>query len=265
MPRIGIIGGSGLYELLDSAMRVSRTTDYGEPSAELFVGTLNGVEVAFLPRHGSKHTIPPHMVPYRANIAAMKSLGVERIIATNAVGSLNPDYKPGELAFFDQFMNMTQGRKDTFYDGNMVAHVGMADPYCGQLRKIAAETASKLGIKNHPSGSVMVINGPRFSTRAESRFFSKAGFDMINMTQYPEVVLAREQGMCYLGVGLITDYDVGLEGNNDVKPVSAEAVGRIFSENVKNVKELISALVSAVPADRTCDCSGSMDGAVQTK
>ncbi len=265
MPDIGIIGGSGLYELLESPMHLQRDTEYGAPSSEVYVGSFSGTEVAFLPRHGVKHTLPPHLVPYRANLTALKSMGVKRIIATNAVGSLNPEFKPGELAFFDQFMNMTNGRKDTFYDKDIVAHVSMADPYCPQMREIAGKSADKLGLKHHKEGSVVVINGPRFSTRAESRFFSKSGFDMINMTQYPEVVLAKELGICYLGIGLVTDYDAGLEGNSEIKPVSAEAVGKIFAENIKNVKALLTDLIPAMPAERKCTCKNSMDGAIQTK
>jgi 5'-methylthioadenosine phosphorylase len=259
---IGIIGGSGLYSLLDNAGTAEIETEYGKPSEKIGVGEINGRKVAFLARHGARHTISPQNVPYRANIAALKKLGVKRIISTNAVGSLNPDFKPGEFAFFDQYVNMTHGREDTFFDKNVVAHISSADPYCSELRGIGKETAEGLGIKHHDKGTIVVIKGPRFSTRAESRFFSSQGFDMIGMTQYPEVALAREQGMCYLGVGLVTDYDVGLEGVKGIKPVSADEVGKVFSANIENVKKFIMKAVPKIPEKQHCDCSKSLDGAI---
>ncbi len=261
---IGIIGGSGLYSLLDSAEDIAVDTKYGKPSDAISVGTLAGAKVAFLPRHSKKHTIPPHKVPFRANIDALSQLGVKRIIATNAVGSLKPEYKPGFLALFDQFVNATSGRSDTFFDEDMVVHVSSAEPYCPQLRRIAAAAALKANIPIHERGTVVVINGPRFSSKAESRTFSAQGHHMVNMTQYPEVMLARERQMCYLGIALITDYDAGLEGRDDVKPVTNAEVVRIFGENVDKARRIIADVIKGVPKERECGCSKSLEGALMT-
>ena len=262
---IGIIGGSGLYSLLDNPEEVKVSTKYGSTSDVISVGTLSGREVAFLPRHARRHTIPPHRVPFRANIDAMSQLGVKRIIATNAVGSLSAQYKPGELAIFDQFINAAHGRHDTFYDEDTVAHVSSADPYCPQMRRIASNAAKRAGITVHGSGTVVVINGPRFSTRAESRMFGSHGAHMINMTQYPEVVLARERQICYLGIGLVTDYDAGLEGNSGIHPVTADEVAKIFDANVGKAKRIINEIVAELPTERACGCATAMEHAVQTK
>ncbi len=259
---IGIIGGSGFYSLLEDAEEVEVKTEYGAPSDKIGIGLISGRKVAFIPRHGKGHRIPPQKVPYRANITALKELGVKRIIATNAVGSLKPEYKPSEMVFIDQYVNMTNGREDTFFDKDVVAHVSSAEPYCEELRKLGVKTAERLGIKHHREGTIVVINGPRFSTKSESRFFSAQGFDIIGMTQYPEVALAREKEMCYFGIALVTDYDVGLEGRSEIKPVSAEEVGRIFNNNVKSVKELIHSLVPSIPEKQSCQCSKALDGAV---
>ncbi len=255
MARIGIIGGSGFYSLLSDAEQVEVETEYGRPSSEVSIGSISGIEVAFLARHGLKHTLPPHKVPCKANIEALAQLGVERIISTSAVGSLKASYKPGELALFDQFVNTTHGRDDTFFHGPKVVHVSLAEPYCPEMRTIA----SRHGF-DHDSGTVVVVDGPRFSTKAESRRYS-AYADMINMTQYPEVALAREKGICYLGIGMVTDYDAGLEGDPDVKPVSYDEVGRMFSSNVERLKSLISTLAHEIPERRSCKCKDSLIGA----
>ncbi len=255
MPRIGIIGGSGFYSLLEDARAVDIGTDYGKPSSEISVGSIGGTEVAFLARHGTRHTLPPHKVPYKANIEALARLGVERIISTNAVGSLNASYKPGDLALFDQFINATHGRDDTFFHGPKVVHVSLADPYCPEMRGIAMRHGM-----DHGTGTVMVVDGPRFSTRAESRRYASYA-DMINMTQYPEVALAREKEICYLGIGVVTDYDAGLEGGQGVKPVSYEEVKRRFAANNERLKSLISALVPKMPEGRSCPCPHALDGA----
>jgi 5'-methylthioadenosine phosphorylase len=259
---IGIIGGSGFYSLLENADARDIDTEYGKPSSKVSVGKIGNKTVAFIARHGSKHTIPPHMVPYRANIEAFSILGVKRVIATNAVGSLNPEFRVGEIAIFDQFANMTHGRKDTFFDKDQVAHISVADPYCEQLRHIAYEAAQKLGIPSKYHGSVVVINGPRFSTKAESRSFIKQGFDMINMTQYPEVALAREKEMCYCGIGIVTDYDAGVLENTSVKPVTHAEVMKAFSKNVENVKNLISEIVAKTPKERSCSCGNALESAM---
>jgi 5'-methylthioadenosine phosphorylase len=262
---IGIIGGSGFYSLLESPRQLEGASRYGKPSAPLALGKLEGRSVAFLPRHGYKHTIPPHKVPYRANIEAMANAGVKRLIATSAVGSLSADYKPGELVFFDQFVSMTHGRADTFFDEDTVVHVSSADPYCPELRRVAIKVAKRMGVGFHDKGTVVVINGPRFSSRAESRFFSAQGFELINMTQYPEVVLARERQICYLGIGMVTDYDAGLVGKKGIKPVSIAEVNRIFGENIGKVKELIGKLLPEIPEKRNCTCGSALEGAVATQ
>ena len=259
---IGIIGGSGLYSMASGLEEIKVSTEYGEPSDKLSVGKLGSRTVAFLPRHGAKHVLPPHKVPYKANIAALKSLGVSRIIATSTVGSLASEYKPGDMVFFDQFVNATYGRDDTFFHSYPVAHVSPAEPYCPELRSIAAKAAEKLKINHHKSGTVVVINGPRFSTKAESRIFSKQGIHTINMTQYPEAVLAREQELCYLGIGIVTDYDAGLEGRSDIEPVSMSEINRMFAANLGRVKTLIAEITSNIPQKRGCKCAEAMANAM---
>lgn len=262
---IGIIGGSGFYSLLDDYEDVYIDTQYGKPSDSITLGKIGKRRVAFLPRHGRGHSIPPQKVPYRANIEALAKLGVRRIIATAAVGSLKEEYAPGQFVLFDQFVNMTHGRQDTFFDQNIVAHVSMAEPYCSSMRKKAAEVMKELKISHHESGSVVVINGPRFSSKAESRFFSSQGFETINMTQYPEAALAHEKALCYLGIGMVTDYDAGLEGRGDIKPVTVEEINRVFGENISKAKQLVAALVPKLATERKdCSCSKALDGAVIT-
>jgi 5'-methylthioadenosine phosphorylase len=258
---IGIIGGSGFYSLLEDAQSMEVETEYGSPSDKVSIGKIAGRDVAFIPRHGTKHAFPPHKVPFRANIQALYDLGVTRIIATNAVGSLNPKFKVGQIVAFDQFINQTNGRDDTFFDKS-VAHVSTAEPYCTELRMVSTVAANKNKLDYRDGGSVVVINGPRFSTKAESVFFSKQGFDLINMTQYPEVALARERCMCYLALGIVTDYDAGLVGRDDIKPVSHKEVMETFSKNIGNVKELIKTIISEMPKERKCDCKNALDGAI---
>ena len=258
---IGVFGGSGFYSFFSEAEEVNVRTPFGKPSGAVTLSRVGGKNVAFLPRHGLHHEFPPHMVPYRANIVALKQLGVSRIIGPNAVGSLKAEIEPGDLVFCDQFVNFTSGRKDTFYDGPETTHVGMAQPYCPQMREVALEAARKLGVKHHGAGTVVVIQGPRFSTTAESRFFSRQGWDVVNMTQYPEAVLAREKELCYLNISLATDYDAGLEGDPNVKPVSHEEVIRVFDKNMNVLRKLIIEIVKALPAKRTCSCGRALEHA----
>jgi 5'-methylthioadenosine phosphorylase len=218
--------------------------------------------IAFLARHGAKHSIPPQSVPYGANIVAFEKLGIKRIISTNAVGSLKPDFKPSEFVFFDQYVNMTNGRADTFFDKNMVAHIGSAEPYCNELRRVDIKTAKGLGIKHHENGTIVVMGVLRSSTKAESRFFSRQGFDPIGMTQYQEMALAREKGICYIRIDLVTDYDVGLKGVKGIKPVSADEVGNVFSANIESVKKFILKVAPEIPDKQSCECSMALDGAV---
>ena len=258
---IGVFGGSGFYRFFKGAQGVAVRTPYGKPSGMVTLSEVGGKRVAFIPRHGVHHEYPPHRVPYRANVYAFKRLGAARIIAPNAVGSLKADIRPGDLVFCDQFVNFTTGREDTFYDGPETTHVGMAQPYCAQMREVAVEAAEKLGLAHHSSGTAVVIQGPRFSTTAESRFFTKQGWDVINMTQYPEVVLAREQELCYLNISLATDYDAGLEGDPSVKPVSHEEVIKVFNSKMDSLRELIVEVVKSMPEKRDCDCGEALEHA----
>ena len=258
---IGVFGGSGFYSLLENASKQHVETPYGEPSGDIATGQVEGVEVAFLPRHGVKHTIPPAQINYRANLWAMKELGVTQILAPTAAGSLQPHVKPGDFVACDQFVDRTYGREDTFFKGPRVAHVSSADPYCPRLRKAIVETGQSQGVSVHDGGTCVVINGPRFSTRAESRWFAKQGWEVINMTQYPEAVLARELELCYANISLITDYDAGLEGSPELRPVSVVEVEQFFAANNRRVRELILALVPRLGEERDCPCPSAMQGA----
>ncbi len=255
---IGVFGGSGFYSLLENAREVWVETPYGAPSDRIALGELGGKRVAFLPRHGKDHRFPPQSINYRANLWAMKELGVTRIVGPTACGSLKASVAPGDMVVADQVVDRTTGRKDTFYDGPITTHVGFADPYCPQLRPIAIDALRKLGITTHPTGTVVVIQGPRFSTRAESKWFQDAGWEVINMTQYPECYLARELEICYVNLSLITDYDVGLPG---AQPVSHEEVLEVFARNNDRVKHAIGEIVAAIPTERTCGCGSALASA----
>ena len=259
---IGVFGGSGFYNFLEAKKEINIKTKYGDPSDSIVIGELEGLKIAFLPRHGRKHTIPPHMINYRANLYAMKELGVKQIFGPCAAGSLQPEIKPGDFVICDQFIDRTSCRKDTFYDGPVTTHVSTAEPYCPDLRRIVIDSARQLGIDHHPAGTVVIIQGPRFSTKAESRWFGGHGWEVINMTQYPEVALARELEICYVNISLITDYDAGLEGNNDIKPVTNQEVVRIFNENNEKLKDLLFKAIPKVPEIRKCLCSKALEGAV---
>jgi 5'-methylthioadenosine phosphorylase len=256
---IGIFGGSGFYSLLEDAQEVQVDTPYGPPSAPLTVGEIDGREVAFLPRHGRKHQFPPHKVPYRANAWAMKELGATRVIGPCAAGSLQRHVEPGHFVICDQLVDRTSGREDTFYEGPETTHVAFADPYCPTMREVAIGEAKGLGIPVHERGTVVVIQGPRFSTRSESRWFQQAGWEVINMTQYPEAILARELELCFLNISLITDYDVGVEGETEA--VTHEAVIKVFNENNAKLKDLLHRIVPAVPDERDCPCATALEGA----
>lgn len=261
--KIGLIGGTGFYEFFkDKTKEIEVKTKFGLPSDKITIGNLFGKEVAFLPRHGRKHQVPPHQIPYRANIAALKKLGVEKIIAPSAVGSLRADIKPGDFVICDQFIDQTKRREDTFFDGPQVAHIEMAYPYCQELRKIAIERAKKLKLKVHPKGTVVVIEGPRFSTLADSIRFSQMGGDLINMTQYPEVVLASELGICYLNISLVTDYDVGIYAKGKTNPVSVGEVLANFKKNTGKLKNLVSDIIKSIPEERECDCQQKAERAI---
>jgi len=256
---IGVFGGSGFYKFLDNVREIEVTTPYGNPSAPIAIAEVWGKKVAFLPRHGKKHELPPHMINYRANLWAFKSIGVTRVIGPCAAGSLNAKVKPGEFVVCDQLVDRTNGRKDTFYDGPDTTHVSTADPYCAELRRLAFDAAKKVGVVPHPKGTMVVVQGPRFSTRAESAWYSKAGWQVINMTGYPEAVLARELEMCYANISLITDYDVGVEG---IPPVSNEEVVRVFTANNAKLRALLERLIPSIPEKREqCTCATALKGA----
>jgi 5'-methylthioadenosine phosphorylase len=260
---VGVFGGSGFYSLLEGPIeQVSVQTPFGAPSDTLTVGRIGDVRVAFLPRHGQHHRIPPHAINYRANVWAMAQLGATRLIAPTAAGSLQPHVKPGDFVICDQFVDRTYGRAQTFYDGPRVVHISSADPYCPDLRDRSTRMAAALGIAVHPSGTVVVAQGPRFSTRAESRWYSNQGWEVINMTQYPEVALARELGLCYVNLALITDYDVGLEGQAGIRPVTVDEVIRVLQDNNDRVRHLIQRLVPSLTGHRTCPCQHALEHAV---
>jgi 5'-methylthioadenosine phosphorylase len=258
-PKIGVFGGSGFYSFLDDVKEVSLETPYGSPSGPVAVGRLEDIEVAFLPRHGPEHHLPPHMINYRANVWALKELGVERIIGPCAAGSLRRDVKPGSFVISDQLVDRTSGRKDTFYDGPVTTHVSFADPYCPELREHAIKAAREESIEVHERGTVVTIQGPRFSTRAESKWFQDAGWEVINMTQYPEAYLARELEICYVNIALITDYDVGVPGESGA--VSHEEVLKVFNENNAKLRGLLFSLIPRIPSARSCICSTALKGA----
>jgi 5'-methylthioadenosine phosphorylase len=258
---IGIFGGSGFYEWFDGAEAVTVETPYGPTSAPISVAVVGGRRVAFVPRHGPRHTIPAPFVNYRANVWAMHELGVRRIIGPSAVGSLQPDLHPGDLVICDQFIDRTTGRSDTYYHGPEVVHISAADPYCPELRPLAARVASDRKLRFRPTGTVVVVQGPRFSTRAESRWYGRNGWDIVGMTQYPEVILARELEMCYLNLSLVTDYDAGVEGAPEVAAVQAEEVMRVLAANIARVRDLLATLIPIIPATPSCNCQHSLQGA----
>ena len=244
---IGVFGGSGFYSLLDDVREAKVDTPYGPPSDSFFLATVAGRRVAFLPRHGRRHTIPPHRINYRANVWAMRSLGVKAVISPCAAGSLQAHVEPGHFVVSDQFVDRTTGRADTFFDGPIVSHVSSAAIYDPVLRAIALDVIREHGISVHDGGTVVVIQGPRFSTRAESKWFSDAGWEVINMTQYPEAYLCRELGMAVVNIALITDYDAGvLEGTT---AVTAHDVLAVFEQNAERIRAVVLDMIGRLPAD----------------
>jgi 5'-methylthioadenosine phosphorylase len=244
---IGVFGGSGFYSLLDDVREVKVDTPYGPPSDSYFLATVGGRRVAFLPRHGRRHTIPPHRINYRANVWAMRSLGVKAVISPCAAGSLQPHVKPGDFVLCDQFVDRTRGRADTFFDGPVVTHLSSADTYNPELRRIALEVCHEQGIDVHERGTIVIINGPRFSSKAESKWFSDAGWEVFSMTQYPEAYLCRELGMAVVNIALITDYDAGvIEGT---EAVDARSVLEVFAQNAERIQKVVLEMIGRFPAD----------------
>ena len=251
---IGVIGGSGLYALLDGATEHEVSTPYGPPSDPITVAEVGGRPVAFLPRHGRDHRFPPHTIPYRANLWALRSLGVRQIIAPCAVGGLRPELGPGTFVVPDQLIDRTSGRDQTFYDTGAV-HVSFADPYCPDGRATVLAAAQQVDPVD--GGTMVVVEGPRFSTRAESRWFTSIGGAIVNMTGHPEAVLARELALCYTTIALVTDLDAGVEGDHGV---TQEEVFRVFADNTKKLRDLLLTAVANLPTARTCPCSHALDG-----
>ncbi len=256
---IGIIGGTGVYdqENFEDVKEIKVFTPFGETSDLISVGVYKNVKVAFIPRHGKNHTIPPHRVNYRANVWALKQLGAKRIIASAAVGSLREDYGPGTFVIPDQFIDRTKKRLDTFYEGGQVCHISAADPFCEQLRPFFIETAQKLGLDIKKSGTYVCIEGPRFSTRAESRLFQMWKADVVGMTIYPECVLAREAELCYVSISIVTDYDVWAES-----PVSTKEVIEKAQKSNENLKKLILEALPQIPKTRDCGCGSALKDAL---
>ena len=253
-----MFGGSGFYEFLDEVEEVPVETPFGPPSGRPVIGEVGGKRVAFLPRHGRRHELPPAQIPYRANVWAMKELGVRRIIGPCASGALRADLALGEFVVCDQFVDRTTGRADTFYEGPVTTHVSAADPYCADLRRILVETARELGIPVRDGGTVVVVQGPRFSTRAESEWFQRMGWDVINMTAYPEGHLARELELCYATIAMVTDYDVGVEGS---EPVSAERAMGVFHDNNARLRQLLFAAIPKIGTQPDDVCATALRGA----
>jgi 5'-methylthioadenosine phosphorylase len=251
---IGVIGGSGLYALLDGATEVEVSTPYGPPSDPITVAEVGGRQVAFLPRHGRDHRFPPHKVPYRANLWALRSLGVRQIIAPCAVGGLRPELGPGTFVVPDQLIDRTSGRTHTYYDAGAV-HVSFADPYCPDGRAAVLRAAAAAGPVD--GGTMIVVEGPRFSTRAESRWFAAIGGTIVNMTGHPEAVLARELELCYTTIALVTDLDAGVEGEHGV---TQEEVFSVFADNTAKLRTILLDAVTKLPVERSCPCGHALDG-----
>ena len=255
---IGIFGGTGIYDsgLLKDSKEVSIDTPYGKTSDSITVGEFNGRNVAFMPRHGKKHTIPPHLINFRANIWAFKELGVKRIIAPSAVGSLKEEFEPGHFALPSQFIDFTKSRKGTFSEDGKVIHISVADPFCPELQNVILNITKKEKIQMHENCTYVCIEGPRFSTKSESRFFRTTGADIIGMTLVPECQLAREAQICYVSISTVTDYDVWAE-----KPVTAKEVMETLAKNVETTKKILTLVIDQIPEIKSCSCEKALEEA----
>jgi len=255
---IGIFGGTGIYDsgMLQDSKEITMDTPYGKTSDSITIGNFHGTNIAFMPRHGRKHTIPPHMINYRANIWAFKELGVKRIISSSAVGSLQENFQPGNFALPTQFLDFTKSRKTSFSENGRVIHISVADPFCPELQKTVIDSTEAQNIVLHKDCTYVCIEGPRFSTKAESKFFKSTGADIIGMTLVPECQLAREAQICYVSIATVTDYDVWAE-----KPVTAKEVLETLSKNVEKTKELLTVLIDKIPKTKSCDCEKALSEA----
>ena len=263
MNKIGIIGGSGLYEIdgLSDIREIDIETPFGYPSASLITGRLGNAEMVFLPRHGRGHTLLPAEINFRANIHAMKQLGVQRILSISAVGSMKEEIKPGDMVIVDQFIDRTSGRPATFFGDGIVAHIPFAEPVCPELRQSFQASCQSLDINYHSQGTYLCINGPQFSTRAESNLYRQWNVDVIGMTNMPEARLAREAQMCYATLALATDYDCWKDDHDDV---SVEAVLEIIQHNVENARKIIQEMVLRIPPVAGCSCSRALENTILT-
>jgi 5'-methylthioadenosine phosphorylase len=260
---IGVIGGSGFYEFLTDTERISITTPFGDPSDDVVIGDLAGRRVAFLARHGQGHRFPPHRVNYRANLWALRSVGVRQVLAPCAVGSLKPQHGPGAIVVPDQVVDRTWGRDHTVYDAvGPVVHAGFADPYCPRGREAVIDAGHAAGKKMVVAGTLVVINGPRFSSRAESLWHQQAGWTVVGMTGMPEASIARELAMCFTTIALVTDHDAGVDGGEGV---THEEVLRVFASSLDGLKAVLKSAIGALPGPEddisaTCPCRRSLDG-----
>lgn len=260
---LGVIGGSGFYEFLTGAERVAVSTPFGDPSDELVIGDLDGRRVAFLARHGRDHRFQPHRVNYRANLWALRSVGVRQILSPCAVGSLREELGPGAIVVPDQVVDRTWGRAHTLYEEEgPVVHVGFADPYCPHGRQVVIDAARSAGKQVEDGGTLVVINGPRFSSKAESRWHQQAGWDVVGMTAMPEASLARELAMCFTTIALVTDHDAGVHGG---EAVTHQEVLAVFARNVEGLKAVLRSALAAMPETEpdesaSCPCRRALDG-----
>jgi 5'-methylthioadenosine phosphorylase len=263
-PSLAILGGSGLYSMtgLTNTTEIELETPFGKPSAPVVIGTLEGKSVAFLARHGIGHHIMPTEVPYRANIYALKALGVERIISINACGSLREDYAPGSIVIPDQIFDNTRGRARTFFGEGLVAHTGPADPFCPELSAALKTAVMGIGVTVHNDGTFIIIEGPRFSTKAESNIFRSWGMSIIGMTAAPEAFLAREAEMCYAVMAHVTDYDVWRTSG---EPVTVEMVLLTLHKNTEAAQAAIRSLAASLPEELSCTCSSALESAIITR
>jgi len=255
---IAVFGGTGIYDsgIITNAEEINMSTPYGDPSGSITLGTFEGKRVAFLPRHGKDHSIPPHMINYRANIWAFQKIGVQRIISPSAVGSLREEIAPGDFVLPSQFIDFTKMRASSFSDIGRVIHISVADPFCPQMQDVALKAGAAQNVKMHQNVTYVCIEGPRFSTRAESEFFRSTGGGIIGMTLSPECQLAREARICYMSVSTVTDYDVWAQ-----KPVTAKEVLSVISENARNVKTMLSGMIREIPRERICKCKDALSEA----
>ncbi|MHA1519392.1 MAG: S-methyl-5'-thioadenosine phosphorylase [Promethearchaeota archaeon] len=277
---IGVIGGTGADVKLGNAQAYKIYTPYGAPSDLITIGMFGGKKVAFLSRHGPNHKIPPHNLNYRANIWAMKKLGVKRIFSPCAVGGLTPDTDKGAFVVVNQYIDRTKGRHETFYEGGQVCHISQADPFCPEMNELFYQTGMELGLQIHKEGTYVCINGPRFSTRAESRMFANWGGDVVGMTVYPEVVLAAELNMCYSTIATVTDLDAWAckcekcgvvmyadkcsQCGGPIEPltVSIDEILETMGNNMENLKKLIETTIPKIPTIQNCPCPHARDGAI---